>query len=46
VPSVRIPAGLDVLECERCGGRLRILASIHLPNTKKVLPAQEKCEAE
>ncbi len=29
---------LDVLECECCGGRLRILASIHSPeNTRKIL---------
>jgi len=29
---------LDVLECENCGGRLRILAAIHPPeNTRKIL---------
>jgi len=24
---------LDVLECERCGGRMKILAAIHPPDT-------------
>jgi len=24
---------IDVLECERCGGRLRIIAAIHSPET-------------
>ena len=29
---------LDVLQCERCGGRLRILAAIHPPDTtRKIL---------
>jgi hypothetical protein len=29
---------LDVLECENCGGRLRIIAAIHPPNTtRKIL---------
>jgi hypothetical protein len=29
---------LDVLECERCGSRLRILAAIHPPDaTRKIL---------
>jgi len=29
---------LDVLECERCGGRMRILAAIHQPEAiRKIL---------
>jgi hypothetical protein len=28
---------LDVLECPRCGGRMRILAEIHPPNTTRAI---------
>jgi hypothetical protein len=29
---------IDVLQCDRCGGQMRILAAIHPPeNTRKIL---------